>query len=686
MKLKLTTEYADEDAALDPYHEDLFAYTSPNPMFGYEITEYSPSGLVLDDFDRQLLRDGDEERAHAAKPRPQTQFLRQFAFQESSSPSDLSSPLARPVIKTKATSKQAVRRSQYVDIPKPRQTNIARSPQAIALQHAPPTVHNIKLIPVCVLPDQMQKVFAFENFNAVQSQCFQDAIQTDLNMVVAAPTASGKTTIFELAICRLLSVTSSLSYKVVYMAPTKALCSERRKDWENRFAALKVTCGALTGDTDQAQLASVKESDIIITTPEKWDSMTRRWHDHKKLMEMVRLFLIDEVHMLKETRGAVLEAVVSRMKSIGTSVRFVALSATIPNPEDIALWLSNNDSNGLSPAKLHRFGEEFRPVKLERHVYGYPQKGNDFMFEVLLNHKLLDIISKHAQGKPTVIFSGTRKGCSSAAKILTSALSANSANWPWRPPGKEYDFKNAELALYVRKGVAFHHAGLDPSDRSLVESLFSRGEVPVVCCTSTLAVGVNFPARLVILKNTVGWAEGGTREYIDLEIMQMIGRAGRPQFDDVGVAVIMTAQEKKQRYENMVSGMEKIESSLHLNIVEHLNAEISLGTITNLVSAIKWLKSTYFFVRISKNPAFYKMDGIKSGMNVEESLEKLCHRDLGLLETAKLIEFKNKSLFCTESGQAMAKYYLKFQTMQMIIATPSKGSVETVVWNLCCFR
>ena len=96
---------------------------------------------------------------------------------------------------------------------------------------------------------------------------------------------------------------------------------------------------------------------------------------------------IDEVHILKETRGATLEAVVSRMKSVGSSVRFVALSATVPNLQDIAQWLGKDHTSQQFPARSERFGEEFRPVKLQKFVYGLPYRGNDFGFEAACDPK-----------------------------------------------------------------------------------------------------------------------------------------------------------------------------------------------------------------------------------------------------------------------------------------------------------
>ena len=133
------------------------------------------------------------------------------------------------------------------------------------------------------------------------------------------------------------------------------------------------------------------------------------------------------------------------------------------------------------------------------------------------------------------------------------------------------------------------------TDRSLIEEAFLKGWIQVICATSTLAVGVNLPAHLVIIKSTMQYVSGVTKDYSELDITQMLGRAGRPQFDTSGVAVIMTSLEKKIKYDDMIYGREVIESSLADNLVEHLNAEIVLETITNVSEALNWLKSTFLY-------------------------------------------------------------------------------------------
>lgn len=237
------------------------------------------------------------------------------------------------------------------------------------------------------LPDRFRSIFPFPLFNAIQSKSFETVYNTSDNFVISAPTGSGKTVIFELAILRLIKGLSSGSFKGVYQAPTKALCSERQKDWKKKFEPLGLKVEELTGDTSQDNTREVQTADIIVTTPEKWDSITRKWKDHAKLMQLIKLFLIDEVHMLKEDRGATLEVVVSRMKSVGSEVRFLAVSATVPNFSDIATWLGRNPQNQDQPAAKERFGEEFRPVRLQKHVVGYSNASNEFGFDGFLNTK-----------------------------------------------------------------------------------------------------------------------------------------------------------------------------------------------------------------------------------------------------------------------------------------------------------
>ncbi|CAN9196079.1 unnamed protein product [Alternaria alternata] len=553
-------------------------------------------------------------------------------------------------------------------------------PNPVELSHAPPTCQGIRLVPVTNLPNRLRTVFPYPTFNAVQSKCFERVFNTDDNFVLASPTGSGKTVILELAVCRAVATNATGQYKVVYQAPTKALCSERQRDWEAKFNQLGLKCAQLTGDSDAGDLRNVQSANIIITTPEKWDSMTRRWKDHEKLMRLIRVFLIDEVHILREDRGATLEAVVSRMKSIGTDVRFVALSATVPNFNDIAAWLGKNASESDTLAANEKFGEEFRPVKLQKYVRGYNTSStNDFSFEKVLDARIPEIIASYCKRKPIMVFCATRNSTANTAKLIAKWWESSSGrNRMWEPPSKLPALSNKELRETVASGVAFHHAGIDLDDRIQVEKGFISGEINVICCTSTLAVGVNLPCHLVIIKNTMSWGAKGLQEYSDLEMMQMLGRAGRPQYDDSAVAVIMTRQAKVRRYEKLVTGQDLIESKLHLNLVDHMNAEIGLGTISDLLSARKWLRGTFLYVRLQQNPNFYKLDGSRSGQSIEEQVDDICFRDITLLRETNLISGE-EYFRSTEFGQAMARYYVNFDSMKTFMGLGSKSTPSEIL-------
>ena len=552
----------------------------------------------------------------------------------------------------------------------------------IELDHAPPMVQGIPLVSLNEMPDRLRSVFRYPLFNAIQSKCFATAYKSDNNLVVAAPTGGGKTAILEMAICRLIHSYKTDQYKIVYMAPTKSLCSERQRDWQTKFVALDLQCAELTGDTDQGQLRNVQSASIVITTPEKWDSMTRKWKDHAKLMQMVKLFLIDEVHILKDSRGATLEAVVSRMKSVGSNVRFVALSATVPNSEDIATWLGKNHTSQHLPAIREKFGEDFRPVRLQKHVVGIPYRGNDFGFETACDPKLPDIVGKYSHKKPIMVFCITRKSAANTAKLFANLwASKGPRDRHWDGPTQRLVVQDPELKNTLTSGVAFHHAGLEGPDRHTVEKGFLEGQINVICCTSTLAVGINLPCHMVIIKNTVSYQDDGIKEYADLEVMQMLGRAGRPQFDSTAVAVIITKQEKVKRYEKLVSGEELLESCLHLNLINHLNAEIGLGTIYDLYTAKRWLAGTFLYVRLGLNPEHYKLDGEAAAQNLDDRIERMCRRDLKLLEDTQLVTHGDK-LKSTEFGDAMARYYVEFETMQVFMRLQPRSKMSDIVSSI----
>jgi ATP-dependent DNA helicase HFM1/MER3 len=458
-----------------------------------------------------------------------------------------------------------------------------------------------------------------------------------MNVVLSAPTGGGKTVCMELAILRLLSrhVDASTGHfrhrpgllKVVYLAPAKALVQEKVQEWTARFGgALGLAVKEVTGDTDREDLAGMDATDIICTTPEKFDSLTRRQRDRggMRYFNEIALVLIDEVHLLTEDRGPSLEAgAVSRIKLVScmtemrgvsalggggarwtriapatrcpaappclppdgerrhpprrtwspaipelthpvvvcaslqqpiASVRFVAVSATVPNVRDLAEWL------GVPAPGVLVFGEETRPVPLQTVVRGYPKTTNDFLFDRRLSDNLYAVLAEFSRGRPALVFCPSRAGTSAAAALVAreAARRAGGARPSelLRDPAHHARLAqaaaglgDAQLRECVAAGVGFHHAAMQPEDRAAVEALFRAADLLVLCTTSTLAVGVNLPAFLVVIKGTRRYAgaeaadPSGYQEYERSTCLQMVGRAGRPQFDTQGVAVIMTERQ-----------------------------------------------------------------------------------------------------------------------------------------------
>ncbi|KAL1352828.1 hypothetical protein AAHE18_06G196400 [Arachis hypogaea] len=246
------------------------------------------------------------------------------------------------------------------------------------------------------LPAPFRSCFSFRYFNSLQSECFPICFHSDANMIISAPTGSGKTVLFELCVLRLLSrfisadgrfIHSKGSLKTVYIAPSKALVQEKLREWNRKFGPWGINCLELTGDSESYTSWNIHEADIILTTPEKFDAVSRYGIEGGGLsfFSDIALLLIDEVHLLNDPRGAALEAIVSRIKIVSCNpkmklnplaqVRLVAVSATIPNIEDLAEWIKVPEQG------IKRFGEEMRPVKLTTKVFGYAPAKNDFLFE-----------------------------------------------------------------------------------------------------------------------------------------------------------------------------------------------------------------------------------------------------------------------------------------------------------------
>jgi helicase len=392
------------------------------------------------------------------------------------------------------------------------------------------------------------------------------------SFVVAAPTASGKTLVAELAALK--------SYlegggKTLYLVPLRALAREKYDDLSRKYAPIGLRVAQSTGDYDSADpwLAS---ADLIIATNEKLDSLQR--HRAPWLGE-VRVVVADEVHLLGDHhRGPTLEVVLTRLKWLNPDLRLIALSATIPNAGEIAAWLS---------ARLVE--SDWRPVPLREGVYCNGavlfNDGTVTWTERITPLSAVNLaIETIREGGQALAFVNTRKGAETLArsaveelvrllskdeleglaKLAAAVLGASSE--PTRLCRK--------LAECVAAGVAFHHAGIASTQRRLIEDSFRAGRLRLITATTTLAMGLNLPSRRVVIRDWWRYESGaGLVPLPVMEVKQMGGRAGRPGLDPFGESVLIARDQREERrlFDEYVGG--KVE-----NVISRLAGEAALRT------------------------------------------------------------------------------------------------------------
>ncbi|KAH9603029.1 hypothetical protein KSS87_009502, partial [Heliosperma pusillum] len=562
------------------------------------------------------------------------------------------------------------------------------------------SMESYNLRSVLELPPIFRSTFNFRYFNSLQSECFPTCFLSDVNMVISAPTGSGKTVLFELCILRLLSRSLAAdgrfahvngTLKTIYIAPSKALVQEKLRDWSQKLGAWGISCLEMTGDNDSYNFRNVQEADIILTTPEKFDAVTRfRIRDGGlSYFSDIGLLLIDEVHLLNDPRGAALEAIVSRIKMIScrpemksntlAHVRFIAVSATIPNLEDLADWLM------VPPEGMKRFGEEMRPVKLTTKVFGYAAAKNDFLFEKRLQNYIFDILMQYSRGKSSLVFCSTRKGTQEAAqKISQTAMTFGYSN-PFIKTTEQLErLRDASLscsdkqlqsyilygvilsdpAMHSNPTVGFHNGGLSLKDRNLVESLFLGGDIQVICTTNTLAHGVNLPAHTVVIKSTQNYnkEKSGYTEYDRSTVLQMCGRAGRPPFDDTGLVIIMT---RKETIAFMYDGASNCRNRPAYGPRHHTGNRMDEVLIPN--------------------PETYSVKKGISKDRIERHMQDICVKKVNELSSNQMIWTDEDGFLLKplEPGRLMTKYYLKFDTMKHIMQAQSNCSLEEALHTIC---
>lgn len=468
-------------------------------------------------------------------------------------------------------------------------------------------------------------------------------------------------------------------FKIVYVAPMKALAAEVTEKLGKRLAWLGIKCREYTGDM-QLTKSEIIQTQIIVTTPEKWDVVTRKGTGDTELVQKVRLLIIDEVHMLHDERGAVLESLVARterqVESTQSLIRIVGLSATLPNYVDVADFLKVNRHAGL-----FYFDASFRPVPLEQHFIGVKGKAGSKQSKENLDQvafeKVKDMLER---GHQVMVFVHSRKDTMVTARMLHKKAMEHMCGDLFDPSGHPRyeqagrDMKSSrskDIRDLLSKGLGIHHAGMARADRNLMERLFGKGVLKVLCCTATLAWGVNLPAAAVVIKGTqVYSAQAG--KFVDLgilDVLQIFGRAGRPQFEDTGIGMICTTQDKLHHYLTAITEQLPIESKFSSKLVDNLNAEIALGTVTSIPDAVQWIGYSYLFVRMQRSPTAYGIEWaeIRDDPALVQRRRQLAIQAARTLQKCQMIIFNERTeeLRAKDIGRIASQYYILHTSIQV---------------------
>ncbi|KAF2644725.1 Sec63-domain-containing protein [Massarina eburnea CBS 473.64] len=553
-----------------------------------------------------------------------------------------------------------------------------------------------KLVEIKELDGLCQRTFkGYSSLNRMQSLVYPVAYHTSENMLICAPTGAGKTDAAMLTILNTVAkyttpnpieepdatdfTVLSEDFKIIYVAPMKALAAEVTDKLAKRLAWLGIKARELTGDMHLTK-AEILDTQIIVTTPEKWDVVTRKSTGDTELVQKVRLLIIDEVHMLHDERGAVLESLVARtqrqVESTQSLIRIVGLSATLPNYVDVADFLRVNKMAGL-----FYFDASFRPVPLEQHFIGAKGKANTAKSRENLERVAFDKVKEMLErGHQIMVFVHSRKDTVKTARMLyekaTEEQCADLLDPTLHP---RYDqavrdmkqSKGRELRELLNKGMGTHHAGMPRSDRNLIERLFGEGVIKVLCCTATLAWGVNLPAAAVLIKGTQVYnaQEGKFTDLGILDVLQIFGRAGRPQFQDTGIGFICTTHDRLDHYMKAVTEQQPIESRFSAKLVDNLNAEISLGTVTTVPEAVQWLGYSYLFVRMKKSPLNYGIEWaeIRDDPQLVQRRRKLIIDAARTLQTSQMIIFNEttEDLRAKDVGRIASQFYVQQSSIEI---------------------
>lgn len=484
------------------------------------------------------------------------------------------------------------------------------------------------------------------DFYPPQEEAIKKNILDGHSFLLSVPTAAGKTFLAEL--CMIQSILKN-NGRCLYVAPLKALASEKFEDFKEKYAPLGIKIGIATGDFDSPN-KFLNRYQILIATAEKVDSLLRsraQW-----LINALSVVILDEIHFINDqSRGPTMEVLTARIKQLNPHIQILALSATVSNAHEVSSWLG---------AKL--IESSWRPVPLKEGVYFNEQIVFNNEGTRLIREEPADDLSKLTldtlRGKGQVlVFVNSRRSAQAASKLLSESVvlvlnpqekkELRALASEILGPAQETTKICRKLAEVVSCGTAFHHAGLRPRQRKLIEDNFKKNLIKAICSTPTLAAGVNLPARRAIIRDCKRYEDGLGASYIPAsEYKQCAGRAGRPKYDDFGEAVIIARSfsESSALFDRYINAppepiISKLgnESALRM----HILSSIASGYIHDVHGMFDFLSHTFLVHQ-------------KKTLNLIELISRIFE----FLHKEELIEKSGFRYHATPFGNCISRLYL----------------------------
>ncbi len=513
------------------------------------------------------------------------------------------------------------------------------------------------------LPEDIKKIINsaypyIEDFNPAQKAVIESGYLDDKsNYIICIPTASGKTVLGVLPALK----TILNKGKAVYAAPLLSIQNEKVQEFK-AFEEHGISVGK-----------HPSSADLSVMVFESFDALTRFSWD---TLRDVDTLIIDEFHMIGEyTRGPTLEAAITRAKIINPSMRIIALSATLRNIEEIEGWLEGKCVE-----------HDYRPVPLNKEVL------DGEMFNTKnKNDVIVKIVEKAMQDNSQALsFVSTRRFTESlatyVAKKINKKLSKSQkqnfnevANKLLEVPKNKGSLPTTtcvKLADAAEKGVAFHHAGLFNEQKEIIEDEFRKGNILMISATPSLMYGVNLPSKSVAIRDTTRWTSNGPQPIPVFDYEQMSGRAGRPQYDDVGYSYLIakTADEAINLEDYYINGEIELTNSKLIDnkdaVYKQIIAQIASTLSKDLDELVDFFEKTLYGYQMSNNPSMslFASDSLK--WELENGLQFLLQNGIirATPEGLKTTKFGNliaKSNYTVETAVKIKEYISTMDTFNI---------------------